>query len=98
MDFLVILRQDWPALRDRADLADLIAAERRAGGELLRSGVLRLIWRVPGQRANVGVWRAEDATSLHAQLARLPLWPWLTATVIPLAEHDLTTIAGSPDA
>jgi hypothetical protein len=40
MDFLVILRQDWPALRDRADLADLIAAERRAGGELLRSGAL----------------------------------------------------------
>jgi muconolactone D-isomerase len=98
MDFLVILRQDWPALRDRADLGDLIAAERRAGGELLRSGVLRQIWRVPGKRANVGVWRAEDATSLHAHLARLPLWPWLTATVVPLAEHELTTIAGPPDA
>jgi muconolactone D-isomerase len=98
MEFLVILRQDWPALRDRADLADLVAAERQAGGELVRSGVLRLIWRVPGQRANVGVWRAEDATGLHAQLARLPLWPWLTATVIPLAEHELITIAGPPGA
>lgn len=98
MDFLVTLVQDWPALRDRADLADLVAAERRAGGELMQSGVLRQIWRVPGQRANVGVWRADDATGLHAQLARLPLWPWLTATVIPLAEHELTTIAGPGDA
>ena len=98
MDFLVTLVQDWPALRDRADLADLVAAERRAGGELLRSGVLRQIWRVPGQRANVGVGQAEAATGLHTQLARLPLWPWLTATVIPLAEHKVVTIAGPPDA
>lgn len=98
MDFLVVLRQDWPALRDRADLAALVAAERRVGGELQRSGVLREIWRVPGQRANVGVWRANDATHLHAQLGRLPLWPWLTATVIPLAEHELMTITGAPDA
>jgi muconolactone D-isomerase len=98
MEFLVTLVQDWPALRDRADLADLVAAERRAGGELLRTGVLRQIWRVPGQRANVGVWRADDATHLHAQLARLPLWPWLTATVVPLAQHELLTIAEAPDA
>ena len=98
MDFLVTLHQDWPALRDRADLGDLIAAERRVGGELLRAGILTRIWRVPGQRANVGVWQADDATALHAQLTRLPLWPWLTATVIPLAEHELTTIAGAPGA
>lgn len=98
MEFLVTLVQDWPALRDRADLADLVAAERRAGGELLRAGVLRQIWRVPGQRANMGVWRADDATHLHALLVRLPLWPWLTATVVPLAEHELLRIAEAPDA
>jgi muconolactone D-isomerase len=98
MEFLVTLVQDWPALRDRADLADLVAAEHRAGGELLRAGVLSQIWRVPGQRANVGVWRADDATHLHTQLARLPLWPWLTATVVPLAEHELMTIAEARDA
>lgn len=89
MEFLVTLRQDWPALRERADLAELVAAERQAGRELIAEGVLLRIWRLPGQRANVGLWRARDATDLHAQLDRLPLRPWLEAEVVTLATHEL---------
>jgi muconolactone D-isomerase len=89
MEFLVTLRQDWPALRDRTDLAELVAAERRVGRELVAEGVLLRIWRLPGQRANVGVWRARDADDLHTQLERLPLRRWMDAEVIALATHEL---------
>jgi muconolactone D-isomerase len=89
MEFLVTLRQDWAALRERPDLDELIHREREVGQELLAEGTVVRIWRLPGERANVAIWSAPDATALHAQLARLPCWPWLHAQVVPLATHDL---------
>ncbi len=83
------LRQDWAVLRDRPDLDDLISREREAGRRLMAEGTLVRIWRLPGQRANVGIWRVPDATALHAALASLTLWPWLDADVVPLATHEL---------
>lgn len=89
MEFLVTLRQDWAALREQPDLDALVAAEREVGRELVREGTIVRIWRLPGRRANVGVWRAADATELHATLERLPLRRWLDAEVVALATHDL---------
>lgn len=89
MEFLVTLRQDWPALRERPDLAELIAAERAAGRQLVADGAIVRIWRLPGQRANIGIWSAADATALHAALDGLPLRRWLDAEVVPLARHEL---------
>ncbi len=83
------LTQDWTALRARPDLELLVAAEREAGKRLVTAGAIGHIWRLPGRRANVGVWRAADATQLHGLLAQLPLWPWLDADVVPLARHEL---------
>lgn len=89
MEFLVTLRQDWAALRERPDLDELVRRERDAGHALISEGTLRRIWRVPGERANIGIWSVPDATALHARLASLPLWPWLDADVVPLATHEL---------
>jgi muconolactone D-isomerase len=91
MEFLVTLRQDWPALRERADLADLVAEERRVGRELVAEGAIVRIWRLPGARANVGIWRAADATELVTLLDRLPLRRWMDADVVALAAHELET-------
>lgn len=89
MEFLVTLRQDWAALRDLPQLDALIAAEREIGKALVRDGTIVRIWRIPGQRANVGVWQAADATALHAVLDTLPLRRWLDADVVALATHEL---------
>jgi muconolactone D-isomerase len=89
MDFLVTLRQDWAALREHPRLDELVTAERDAGRALVDDGTIVRIWRLPGQRANVGIWRAADATELHAKLGRLPLSRWLDAEVTALATHEL---------
>lgn len=89
MEFLVTLRQDWVALRERSDLDALVAAERQVGAALLGDGTIERIWRLPGQRANVSIWRATDATALHALLDTLPLRRWLDADVVALATHEL---------
>ncbi len=47
------------------------------------------MWRVPGRRANWGVWEATDATELHAAIGSLPFYPDLDVEVVPLAAHPV---------
>jgi muconolactone D-isomerase len=69
----------------------ILAAERRRGLELLRTGAIAHIWRLPGRQANVSIWQAPDATELHALLSSLPVWPYARVTVTALATHPLLT-------
>jgi len=68
---------------------ELAMAESARGGDLARSGTIRAIWRVPGRLANRGIWSAPDATALHEAIVSLPLWPFMTVQVTPLARHPL---------
>lgn len=42
---------------------------------------------MPGTTGTVGLYEAADATELHDALASLPMFPWMTITVEPLATH-----------
>jgi muconolactone D-isomerase len=55
--------------------------------ELAEQGILVRLWRVPGRRENWGIWRADDCDQLHNAFVSLPLFPFLTITVHPLATH-----------
>ncbi|MEJ7696693.1 MAG: muconolactone Delta-isomerase family protein [Candidatus Limnocylindrales bacterium] len=58
-----------------------------AATELAAAGTIRRLWRLPGRRANWGIWEAQDATALHAAISSLPFFPYLDVEVIPLAAH-----------
>jgi muconolactone D-isomerase len=89
MEFLVAIEvrlpPDMPADRRTA----LLAAELERGIELRRAGAIVRIWRIPGALRNVGVWRADDATELHELISSLPAFPYVTASVTPLAVHPV---------
>jgi muconolactone D-isomerase len=87
VEFLVNIEVGWPGDGDADELARLTAAERVRGQELAEAGIIRRLWRVPGRHANWGLWRAEDATALHAAIASLPFFPYLDVDVIPLGAH-----------
>jgi muconolactone D-isomerase len=89
VEFLVNIEVGWPADGDPEELARLTAAERQRGRELAEAGVIRRMWRVPGRRANWGIWEAADATELHAAIGSLPFYPYLDVEVIPLAAHPV---------
>jgi muconolactone delta-isomerase len=81
MDFLV-------QMEVTAQVGDeLLQAEAVRARELAAAGILRRLWRVPGRRANWGIWVAATTDELHAALASLPLFPYLSITVHPLATH-----------
>ncbi len=89
MEFLVRIDVDLPPDVTEPRRRELLEAEAERGRELLASGALRRIWRVPGRRANVSLYEAPDATELHALLTSLPLWPWMDIDVQALATHPL---------
>lgn len=89
MDFLVDIHVRLPPELQGDELDSLIRAERARGRELVESGAIKHIWRIPGALRNVSVWSAADATELHTRLTSLPTYRYTTISVTPLAEHPL---------
>jgi muconolactone D-isomerase len=86
MEFLVHI--EVGPLKGDADAQNaLIEQEAARARELAAHGILHRLWRVPGRRANWGIWVVDDADQLHAAISSLPLFPYLTVTVHPLARH-----------
>jgi muconolactone D-isomerase len=96
MEFLVHIEVRWPPDGDPDERARLVAAEAARARELAAAGTIKRLWRIPGRRANYGLWSADDATSLHAAITSLPFYPWLDVEVIALAAHPSDPQA-SPD-
>ena len=89
MEFLVEIEVQFPPQFTDEQKTALIAQERVRGQELCSQGILRAIWRVPGQLANRAVWSAPNATEVHKAITSLPLWPYARVNVTALATHDL---------
>lgn len=87
MEFLVRFETNTPGSMTANERESLRAQERARADELREAGVLVRLWRVPGRRAVIGLWQADDATILHDALASLPTFAWINATVEPLANH-----------
>jgi muconolactone D-isomerase len=88
-EFLVEIEIEWPPAMPDDERAAILAAEAERGRELRDAGSIVRIWRIPGRRANVGLWAAADASELHELLSSLPVFPWMNIQVRPLAEHYL---------
>jgi muconolactone D-isomerase len=87
VEFIVSIEVNWPPDGDAAVRDELVAAEARRAAELVASGNLVRIWRVPGRWANIGLWKAQDVDELHRCITSLPFYPWLDVEVQPLATH-----------
>ena len=87
MEFLVHIEVQWPPGGDPKELERLTTAEGVRAHELATDGRIKRLWRVPGRRANWGLWEAPDASELHAAIRSLPFFPWLQVDVHPLAAH-----------
>lgn len=87
MQFLLHIKVTWPADGDPAEKERRIAAEGERARELAAAGIIKRVWRIPGQWANWGLWEASDASAIHEAVTSLPMWPYLEVVVHPLAEH-----------
>ncbi len=85
MLFAVRMEVDLPL--DTPGREDLLAREKAYSQDLQRSGTWPHIWRVVGAYSNLSIFDVADNDELHRLLWGLPLFPYMTLTVTPLAEH-----------
>ncbi|MET1042779.1 MAG: muconolactone Delta-isomerase [Microbacteriaceae bacterium] len=87
MLFLVRMDVNIPTTMPADDAAAIKAAEETYSQQLQRDGTWAHIWRVVGEYANYSVFDVASNDELHDILAGLPLFPYMTITVTPLAQH-----------
>lgn len=87
MLYCVRMQVSLPKDMDPVALQDLKDQEKARAIELQQQGKFVHIWRVVGQYANISIFDAESNDELHDMLMSLPLFPYITAEVIPLAKH-----------
>jgi muconolactone D-isomerase len=79
----VHLPHDMP--QERAE--EIKAREKAYSQQLQREGRWQQLHRVVGEYANYSVFDVESHDELHAILSALPLFPYMTMQVTPLARH-----------
>jgi len=83
VQMVVRLPGDWPA--DKLD--EIGKAENARGHEFIKAGKLRRLFRIVGRRANFSIWDEDSLEELHADLASLPMHPWMDIEITPIIEH-----------
>ena len=87
MIFHVAMELRAETREDREEVTLRLAREKKTVEAMQQSGQLCHIWRVPGRRANISIFRVTDADELQDLLSSLPLYDFLDISVIPLACH-----------
>lgn len=87
MLYMVHMIVDIPRDIPTAEVQKILAKEKQYSQDLQRSGKWPHIWRVVGEYANISIFEAEDHDELHKMLSELPLFPFMTIKVTPLAKH-----------
>lgn len=87
MLFAVRMDVDLPRDLEPAAREETLAREKAYSQELQRAGEWKHIWRVVGHYSNVSIFDVESNERLHEILWGLPLFPYMTIEVTPLAPH-----------
>ena len=87
MLFAVTMDVNLPPDLDPGVRADTLAREKAYSQELQRAGKWPHIWRLVGQFANLSIFEVDSHEELHDILWNLPLFPYMTIEVTPLAQH-----------
>lgn len=67
--------------------ADLVAREKAYAQDVQHSGRWPHLWRIVGEYANISIFDVESNDALHEVLSSLPLFPYMSIAVTPLATH-----------
>ncbi|EJW11342.1 Muconolactone isomerase [Rhodovulum sp. PH10] len=87
MLYMVHMNVEIPADMDKAKADEIKATEKAYSQKLQRDGRWKHLWRIVGEYANVSIFDVASNDELHQLLSGLPLFPYMTITVTPLATH-----------
>jgi muconolactone delta-isomerase len=89
-EFLTIFTVEIPDGTPEAIAEREVAREATRSRELAADGQLQRLWMLTataGMGRALGLWQARDATEMQANVASLPLLPWMKVETTPLTPH-----------
>jgi muconolactone D-isomerase len=98
MLFAVTMDIALPDDLDPAARSELLAREKAYSLGLQRAGEWVSIWRIAGRYANLSIFDVDSNDRLHEILWDLPLFPYLSIEVTPLAQHPSDRALADGDA
>ena len=87
MLYMVHMQVNIPDTLPKEEADRLKAEEKAYSQRLQQEGKWRHLWRVAGQYANYSVFDVSGNDELHETLMSLPLYPYMSISVTPLAQH-----------
>ncbi|WP_295696083.1 muconolactone Delta-isomerase family protein [Lapillicoccus sp.] len=87
MLYAVTMDVSLPPDMDPEVRTDLMTREKTYAQGIQRGGEWPQLWRIVGRTSNLSIFDVESHERLHEILAGLPLYPYLTIEVRPLATH-----------
>ncbi|OLL31223.1 muconolactone delta-isomerase [Burkholderia sp. SRS-W-2-2016] len=87
MLYCVAMQIRIPDTLDAVTVEAIKTAERARAIEIQKTGKWPHLWRVVGQYANISVFDVDSHDELHQLLSSLPLFPYMSIVVTPLARH-----------
>jgi muconolactone D-isomerase len=89
VEFLVRFTWTVPQGMPEQQWGEIRSSERSRGRDLMMSGVMTRLWRMPGQRSVLGLFETADATELDKVLTSFPMHPYVEIEVEALGSHPL---------
>lgn len=86
---MVNVRTQFPGDWSLEQRQDARRRETEAAVALMQRRVLRRIFRLVGTNSNYGIWETDTPEDLDAALRTLPLFPYMTITVMPIIQHPV---------
>lgn len=87
MLYHVVMDVNLPVDMPKGTVEDIKLLEKTYSQTLQREGKWRHIWRITGEYANISIFDVSSHDELHEILSNLPLLPYMTIKVTPLARH-----------
>lgn len=87
MLYLVRMDVKLPDSLPKNEIEKIKLAEKEYSQNLQRAGKWLHLWRVVGEYANYSIFDVQSNDELHEILSGLPLFPFMTIAVTPLAKH-----------
>jgi muconolactone D-isomerase len=80
-EYMVTMHFNFPETWTREEMQDHYLQEGRRATELANAGLFERVWRLPGERGHVSIWRCDNADTLHQALESWPMFMYMTIQV-----------------
>lgn len=89
MRFILNIRTQFPGEWSPEHRAAEREKETLAALEHMRNGILRRVFRIPGQYGNYSIWDVQSHEHLHEVLSGMPANAFMTVAMTPVIEAEI---------